>query len=66
MLAADGWEEEAGFLVSCRVADTGGKRFAMLQREKATSYVRSQVEWPLAASLTRPVEAGRRLEIQLS
>jgi hypothetical protein len=61
MLAANGWVEEVG-LGSCRLGDAaGGKGFAS-EEDRATSHVRSLVEWPLATSQIGPEVAGGRLE----
>jgi hypothetical protein len=52
-----------------RLANAGEeKTFTILQREKVlpTAHVRSRMVWPLTTSLTRPGEAGGRLETQLS
>lgn len=50
-----------------RLEDAGGEWICPAsERERATSHERSQVEWPLAASLIGPGLAGGKLETQLS
>ena len=72
MLAANGWVEEVGLPGFHRQARRWRRRkenlpcFRERERERATSHVRSWVEWPLVTFLTEPGVAGRRLEMQLS
>ena len=69
MLAANGWVEEAGLPGSHRQAKRHRSEKMIhhaLEGERATSHVRSLVEWPLAASLTGHMVAGGILAMQLS
>ena len=50
-----------------RLGDAGGRKICHASEGKrATSHMRSRMEWPLAASSTGPGVAGGRLEMQLS